>query len=62
MTEGKGLERWTYFASELDGGSAVEGLRVGVVRVQHHLDGRVQIVHAHHRLPGHEDRGDNWHC
>lgn len=54
----KGPERRTYFGPELDGGGAVVRLPVGVVRVQHHLDGRVQVVHAHHRLAGHS-RGDD---
>lgn len=50
-TSGSGPHAWTYFASELDGGGAAVRLEVGVVGVQPHLDHRVQIVHAHQRLP-----------
>lgn len=52
------LQKWAYFAAELDGGGAVVRLQVGVVGVQHHLDGCVQVVHAHHRLAGQDHRGD----
>lgn len=56
----RGTETWTHFASEFDGGSAVVRLGIGVVGVQHHLYRCVEVVHAHHRLAGHDHRGDNW--
>lgn len=55
-TCGSGPDTVTYFAPELDGGSAAVRLGVGVVGEQPHLDHCIQIVHAHQRLAARGDK------